>query len=114
MADLLIYSRLLKNKNVMETMFSRETFLPTTVSVTAEVNDKKESTGFWWSFTYILIVLLIGGFAAWLSWDANSLVGYNMVLKLFFSFFAFLQGFSYLVIYLICKYDLVRLIKNKA
>lgn len=112
MADLLIYSRLFKNRNLMETMFSRESFLPNTVSVTAEVNEKKESTGFWWSFTYIVIILLLGGLAAWLSWDANSLVEYNVIWKVLFSFFAFLQGFSYLVIYLICKYDLVRRIKQ--
>lgn len=113
MADLLIYSRLLKHKNLMNTLFSRETFLPS-VSVTAEVDNKNEARdlGFWWAFTYYVIILILGGLAAWLSWDANSLVGYNTALKVFFSFFAFLQGFTYLVIYLVCKYDLLRLIKH--
>ena len=48
-----------------------------------------------------------GTWAAWLSWDANTLVDWDTIPKCIFSFFAFLGGLSYLIGYFIYKWDLV-------
>lgn len=65
------------------------------------------------TFKVVLLVLfyslwvLIGSFAAYLSWTANSLVGWHTVFKVLFSLFAFLFPASYLFVHLVHRYDLI-------
>lgn len=61
---------------------------------------------------YCILTIVIGGYAAWLSWEANDLAGYGIFLKVLFAMFAFFFGTTFLVIYLICKFDLVMTIKK--
>lgn len=58
----------------------------------------------------LLVLISIGGYSAYLSWGANSLAGWGILSKIFFSFFAFLSGISYLIAYFIYKLDLVHTI----
>ena len=59
-----------------------------------------------------LFILVFGGYAAYLSWYANTLVHWDTGFKILFSFFAFITGFSYLIGYLIYKMDLVSYIRR--
>lgn len=67
--------------------------------------------------TYPNILMLIGSIvfgiiAVWLSWKANTLAGWNVLAKLIFAIFAFLFGLVYVIIYLVCKLDLVNVIQK--
>ena len=62
----------------------------------------------------VIVLVSLGGWAAMLSWKANSLVGWNVFAKVFYALFAFLFGFSYLFSYLIYKWDLVNFITAPA
>lgn len=68
--------------------------------------NKRTAAIIFWIF-YLIVVVLIGAWAAYLSWTSNSLVYTNTFVKVFFAFFAFMFGTTYLFIYLICKWDLV-------
>jgi hypothetical protein len=59
-----------------------------------------------------LIWLLFAIWAAKLSWEANTLVGWDNIPKIIFSIGAFITCLSYLVSYFICKLDLVNYIKR--
>jgi hypothetical protein len=68
-----------------------------------------------WTIVVIIIIfyVLFGAFAAYLSFASNSIVGWNIYWKVFFSFCAFFIGnVNYIVTYLIHKLDLI-LIVNK-
>lgn len=63
-----------------------------------------------WTFGSVVgIILLIGlgSWAAFLSWEANTLVGWSVVAKVIFSFLSFLNGAGYLLSYAFMKYDLI-------
>jgi hypothetical protein len=64
-----------------------------------------------WTIVVVLILVGIGGYNAYLSWEANTLAGWGAVGKVIFSFFAFLSGISYLIAYFIYKLDLVHTIQ---
>jgi len=66
-----------------------------------------------WLVVLLIILIAFGGWASMLSWDANTLVEWGTGLKVFFSFFAFLNGISYLIHYLIFKADLVNALRNR-
>jgi len=51
----------------------------------------------------LFISLCIGFYAAYLSWDCNTAVGYSVPSKVFFAFFAFFFGLIYLIFYLIFR-----------
>ena len=52
-----------------------------------------------------LLMLIINSYAAYLSWECNSHKHYPLVLKVVFSFFAFLFGSIYLLYYILFKFD---------
>lgn len=54
-----------------------------------------------------VIVGLFGLWAGYLSWQANTLVNWNIFAKAIFALFAALNGIGYLITYLIFKWDLV-------
>jgi len=63
---------------------------------------------------YLLIAawLLLGAFASFLSWTSNSLIGWNVIGKVFFAFFAFLFNQTYLISHLFHKMDLLQFIQE--
>lgn len=61
---------------------------------------------------YIVWMLLFGIPAVYFSWTSNGLIGWNVGMKIFFAFFAFLSGLSYLFIHLINKLDMYLFIKQ--
>lgn len=74
-----------------------------------ETGGAKLSIFFW---IIVAIEVLIGVLAAYLSWWANSLIDWNIPLKLFFSFFAFLCSWIYVIHFLIHKVDMAFYIKR--
>lgn len=60
----------------------------------------------------LAIEILIGALAAYLSWWANTLVDWNIPLKLLFSFFAFLSSWGYIIAFLILKIDMALYVKR--
>jgi hypothetical protein len=94
--DALILSKVLRNRNTEG--FSQDANSPTTTS-------PKETNK--WSVSGIIsgiISLMIGAYAAYLSWSCNTLTGTNVFLKVIFAAFAFLFGFIYLIFYLVFRW----------
>lgn len=60
---------------------------------------------------YIVLWVVFGLIAVWLSWSSNSVAGYNALLKILFAIFAFLFAGTYIIFHIICKLDLLHLIK---
>jgi cell division protein FtsL len=56
------------------------------------------------SITFLLM-LIINSYAAYLSWECNSNKEYPLVLKVVFSFFAFIFGSIYLLYYILFRFD---------
>ena len=78
---------------------------------TTETKDTAATTGkIIWTIVYVSILIGLGAYAAYISWEANTLAGWGTVGKVIFSFFAFLFGLSYLITYFIHKLDLVNTI----
>ena len=76
-----------------------------------EPTDTAASTGkIIWTIVYVIILIGLGAYGAYISWEANTLAGWGTVGKVIFSFFAFLFGLSYLITYFIHKLDLVNAI----
>ena len=67
-----------------------------------EANEKAASNI---SSTTFLLMLLINSYAAYLSWDCNTLKKYPLPLKIVFSFFAFMFGSVYVLYYMLFKFD---------
>lgn len=57
--------------------------------------------------TFVLGVI-IGLYAAYLSWQCNSKLDYNLFLKVIFSVFAYLFGLVYLILYLVMRWDVCK------
>jgi hypothetical protein len=77
-------------------------------SSSAQKDDTKSSTSsIVWSIFGYTILLAFGAWAAYLSWDANTLVEWNVFEKVIFSLLSALNGMGYLISYWIMKYDLV-------
>lgn len=98
MADTLIAQLLTKSVKEKFTKKNKEEF--------ATIEASAESSVVGW-IIWSIIVIPLGAFAAYLSWDANTLVEWDTIPKVIFSFFAFLTGISYLISYVIYKYDMV-------
>jgi len=52
-----------------------------------------------------LLMLIINSYSAYLSWECNSNKNYPLVLKVVFSFFAFMFGSLYLLYYILFRFD---------
>jgi len=52
-----------------------------------------------------LLMLIINSYAAFLSWECNTHKEYPILLKIVFSFFAFIFGTIYLLYYILFKFD---------
>ena len=53
----------------------------------------------------MIISLILGIIAFTLSWTCNSALGYHVALKAFFGAVSFVFGFSYIVLYLLLRWD---------
>ena len=65
------------------------------------------------NITFILM-LIINSYAAYLSWECNSNKGYPLVLKVVFSFFAFVFGSIYLLYYILFRFDECNQFKHRS
>lgn len=64
-----------------------------------------------WKLSDILSFILgviIGLYAAYLSWQCNSKMRYNKFLKVLFSVFAYIFGLVYLILYVIMRWDVCK------
>lgn len=53
----------------------------------------------------MVISVVIGIAAAYLSWTCNTSINYNIVLKVIFALLAYVFGFIYILFYIIMRYD---------
>jgi uncharacterized protein YacL len=52
-----------------------------------------------------ILSIVVGLYAAYLSWQCNTNIDYNIFLKVIFAIFAFLFGLVYLILYVIMRLD---------
>lgn len=55
-----------------------------------------------------ILGVLIGVYAAYLSWQCNSKLKYNTFLKAIFAVFAYIFGLVYLILYVVMRWDICR------
>lgn len=55
-----------------------------------------------------LLGVVIGLYAAYLSWQCNSKLSYSVVLKVIFALFAYIFGLVYLILYVVMRWDTCR------
>lgn len=73
-------------------------------SVTSEgITNKNTNTKY--SYLSTILGLVIGLYAAYLSWQCNSKVQHNIFLKVIYAIFAFFFGLVYLILYLLMRWD---------
>ena len=66
-----------------------------------------------WNIISIILSILIGLFAFYLSWSCNTALGYHIIVKVIFGVFAFLFGLVYLILYIIFRIDTCAKIMKK-
>lgn len=93
-----------KEKFEMSAPFTPTETLPSALS---------KDTNVTWNIISVIISLLVGLFALYLSWSCNTALGYHIVLKIIFGFFAFLFGLVYIVLYIILRIDTCAKIMRK-
>jgi hypothetical protein len=61
----------------------------------------------WWILTILTwtISFLLSFMAFWLSWSCNTAMGYHVALKALFGAMAFFFGLTYIVMYIIMRWD---------
>lgn len=57
-----------------------------------------------------ILGVVIGLYAAYLSWQCNTKMAYSTFLKVIFAIFAYIFGLVYLVLYLIMRFDTCKVI----
>lgn len=63
--------------------------------------------------TSIILSIVFGAFAFYLSWTCNTALGYNAAVRAVFGITAFLFGFTYIVLYMLLRYDTCNAIMKK-
>lgn len=105
----MIYDVIAKRKERFEAsapfITSTSTF-PTSSTLSKDTNTT-------WNIISITISILVGSFALYLSWSCNTALGYHVILKILFGFFAFLFGLVYIVLYIILRIDTCAKIMHK-
>ncbi len=81
-----------------------------------EKYDNEEKTSLWVidpsTIITIILCLILGIIAFVLSWSCNTALGYNIFLKAFYGTVAFVFGFTYIILYLLLRWDTCRSIIN--
>ena len=60
----------------------------------------------------LIVGIFIGIAAMFLSWTCNTAIDYNVWMRSFFAFFAFVFGTSYILLYIIMRHDTCSYIKK--
>lgn len=60
-----------------------------------------------------ILGVVIGIYAAYLSWQCNTAMNYSTFLKVIFAIFAYIFGLVYLILYLVMRYDTCKVIGKK-
>lgn len=60
----------------------------------------------------IILGIIIGLFAAYLSFQCNTKMGYNMFLRVIFAILAYLFGLIYLICYVVFRWDYCSTLKS--
>lgn len=55
-----------------------------------------------------ILGVVIGLYAAYLSWQCNAKLNYNVFLKVVFAIFAYMFGLTYLILYVVMRWDTCR------
>lgn len=53
----------------------------------------------------VILSILLGLLAFYLSWTCNTALGYHIVIRTFFGVFAFLFGLTYILLYILMRWD---------
>jgi hypothetical protein len=61
---------------------------------------------------YVVIALVFGIPAAWLSYDSNSILGWNPFFKIIFAMIAFVFSLDYMLNHLVHKWDMLNYIRS--
>ena len=72
---------------------------------------KKTAEGSYW-ILWKVVWMLVSFYAAWLSWECNTSMGYNIYSKIFFSFVAWAFGIMYLIVYALFRSDVCNSNRN--
>lgn len=56
----------------------------------------------------LILGVVIGLYAAYLSWQCNAKLSYNTFLKVIFAIFAYMFGLIYLILYVVMRWDTCR------
>lgn len=64
--------------------------------------------GLIWTIVSLVIGISIGVYAAYLSWQCNNKLAYNVVYRIIFSIFAYLFGLVYIILYFTMRWDVCR------
>lgn len=59
----------------------------------------------------LIVYVILGSFAAWLSWTSNTSIGWHPVFCVIFAIFAFMCSGSYLFSHLVFKLDLLHAVR---
>jgi hypothetical protein len=65
-----------------------------------------------WGMVVLVVEILLGFLAAYLSWTSNSLIGYAFPLKILFSVLSFFASYYYVLFYAIFRLDFVWLVSH--
>ena len=63
---------------------------------------------------YAVLLCTFGSLAAYLSWGANTLIGWNTVCRVLFALLSFAFSLTFLVVYVCNRLDMVKYIKRAA
>ena len=85
----------------------KSTFVNAEMPPMPEASSTKKSLKLSDVLTFALGVI-IGLYAAYLSWQCNSKLDYNLFVKVIFSVFAYLFGLVYLILYLVMRWDVCK------
>jgi uncharacterized membrane protein YGL010W len=61
----------------------------------------------------IILSVILGIIAFTLSWSCNTALGYNIIWKAFYGTFAFIFGLTYIILYLLLRWDTCRSLINR-
>lgn len=61
----------------------------------------------------VVLSVLIGVVALWLSWQCNTWMGYHWIIKAIYGAFAFLFGLTYIVLYILLRWDVCMVLRYK-
>jgi hypothetical protein len=103
-----------QNKGVMSALFSNPSLLRISTKDSKQQIYQKEYDVISYQPTSGIKIFsfIIGIIAACLSWYNNSLLGYSMIEKIFFSIFSFFFGIIYLFYYFIVRYNESRILNK--